>query len=141
MWVQIPLLSLKFSIDVKQKIYGEWLENSITTIDRRKGRDCTKIRKPVYLEQYKDSINEDVIKKETSKRGIKLLTKTRNVMTCSIRKLQTKLFEKHNISISFGTIYNLKLFYISFSTEKEKTLCKCKLCLNIREICLSDGSQ
>ena len=141
MWVRIPLPSLKFSIDVKQKIYDEWLENSITTIDRRKGRDCTKIRKPVYLEQYKDSINEDVIKKETSKRGIKLLTTTRNVMTCSIRKLQTKLFEKHNISISFGTIYNLKPFYISFSTEKEKILCKCKLCLTIREICLPDGSQ
>ena len=104
---------------MKQKICDEWLENSITTVDRRNGRDCTKIRKSVYLEQYKDLVN-DIIKEETCKRGIKSLTATRKIMTCSKRKLQTKLFEMHNISASLRTIYNLKPFYISFPTEKEK---------------------
>ena len=75
--------------------------------------------KSVYLEQYKDLVN-DIIKEETSKRVIKSLTATRKVMTCSIRKLQTKLFKMHNISASLRTIYNLKPFYISFPTEKEK---------------------
>ena len=128
---------------MKQKICDEWLENSITTVDRRNGRDCTKIRKSVYLELFKDLVNEDVIKEETSKIEIKLLTATKKVMTCSIRKLQTKLFEKYNISASLGTIYNLKPFYISFPTEKEKNLCMCKVCLNIGEKfdCLMDGSK
>ena len=83
---------------------------------------------------------EDVINEEASKRGTKLLTATRKVMTCSIRKLQTKLFEKHNINTSLGTIYNLEQFYISFPTETENILCMCKL-LNKREIRLPDGSQ
>lgn len=53
-------------------------------------------------------------------------------MTCTVRKLQTKLFEKHNITVSLGTVHNLKPFYVSFPTEKEKILCMCKFCLNTR---------
>lgn len=81
----------KFSIDVKLKIYDEWLENSITKVDRRNGQDSTKIRKSGYLEQYKDFVN-DVINEEASKRGIKLLIATRKVNNKnSITKQETRI--------------------------------------------------
>ena len=38
---------------------------SITTVDRRNGRDCTKIRDSEYLKRFKDLVNE-VIKEETN---------------------------------------------------------------------------
>ena len=114
------------------KIYDEWLENSITTVDKRNGRDCTKIRKSEHLKRFKDLVNEEVIKEETNKRGVKLFTATRKVMTCTIRKLQVKLFAKYKMNVSTGTIFKLKPFFISFPTEKEKILCMCKLRLNLR---------
>ena len=83
------------------------------------------------MNRFKDLVNEEVIKEETNKRGVKLFTATRKVMTCTIRKLQVKFFEKYNMNISIGTIFNLKPFFISFPTEKEKILCMCKLCLNL----------
>ena len=62
---------------------------------------------------------------------MKLFTATRKVMTCTIRKLQVKLFAKYKMNVSTGTIFKLKPFFISFPTEKEKILCMCKLCLNL----------
>ena len=61
-----------------------------TTIDRRNGRDCTKIRKAEYLKRFKNLLNKEVIKEETNKRGVKLFTATRKGMTCTI-KLQVKV--------------------------------------------------
>ena len=76
---------------MKLKIYDEWLENSITKVDRRNGQDSTKIRKSGYLEQYKDFVN-DVINEEASKRGIKLLIATRKVNNKnSITKQETRI--------------------------------------------------
>lgn len=63
--------------------------------------------------------------------GVKLFTAIRKVMTCTIGKIQVKLFEKYNMNVSIGTIFNLKPFFISFPTEKEKILCMCKLSLNL----------
>ena len=81
---------------------------------------------------FKGLVNEEVIKEETNKRGVELFTATTKVMTCTIRKLQVKLFENYNINVSIGTIFISKQFFISFPTEKEKMLCMCKLCLNLR---------
>ena len=87
----------KFSVDVKQKICDEWLKNSVTTVDRRNGQDCTRIRKSMYLEQYKDLVKE-----------------------CTVRKLKNKLFEKHHISASLGTIYNFETVLRIFSCRERK---------------------
>ena len=95
------------------------------------GEICTKIRKSEYLKRFKDLVNE-VIKEETNNRGIKSFTAIRKVMTCTIRKIQVKLFEKYSMNVSIGKIFNLKAFFMSFPTEKEKKLCMCKLCLNLR---------
>lgn len=95
------------------------------------GEICTKIRKSEYLKRFKDLVNE-VIKEETNNRGVKLFTAIRKVMTCTIRKIQVKLFEKYSMNVSIGKIFNLKPFFMSFPTEKEKKLCMCKLCLNLR---------
>ena len=64
------------------------------------------------MKRFKDLVNEEVIEEETDKREVKLITATRNIMTCTIRKLQVKLFEKYNMNVSIGTIFNLKPFFI-----------------------------
>ena len=85
------------------------------------GEICTKIRKSEYLKRFKDLVNE-VIKEETNNRGIKSFTAIRKVMTCTIRKIQVKLFEKYSMNVSIGKIFNLKPFFMSFPTEKEKKI-------------------
>ena len=40
--------------------------------------------------------------------------------------------EKHGLLLPIGTIWCYKSFYVTNSTEKEKQLCLCKLCLNER---------
>ena len=53
------------------------------------------------------------------------------VATATVRALQRKLIEQE-ISVSVGTILSLTPFYITYATDKELSLCLCKLCLNSR---------
>ena len=61
-----------------------------------------------------------------NKRGKLIISSSRRV-----KALQGKLSEL-NIEISVGTLLNLLPFFISFATEKEMTLCLCKICLNTK---------
>ena len=47
----------KLTIDTRQKIYDEWLENSIESVDCRSGRQEVRVGKLVYLQKYDDLIH------------------------------------------------------------------------------------
>ena len=87
-----------------------WIENSIPSVDFRSGRDCVKIRYDEYDKKYKHLNNKHPV--ETKKK--------------------TKLLHEGGYNIASGSIWNLKPFYLSGATDKEKVLCMCKLCLNFR---------
>ena len=61
----------------------------------------------------------------TNKRGCLIYQTNRMVLTCTVWEIQTKLFCS-GLSVSLGTTMSLK----PYPTDKEITLCLCKLCLN-----------
>ena len=51
------------------------------------------------------------------------------ILTCIVRNIHNKLTES-GVRVSLGKIMSLKPFFITYPTEKEISLCLCKLCLN-----------
>ena len=118
--------------DIKQLIYNEWKENSIYSVDRRNGCDKVKISKLNCIKKYNDIEKEELIEEEINTRGRLFYCCPRMIATCTLNQLKHKVYEKHRIEVSLGTMLNLKPFFITYATEKEKVLCMCKLCLNTR---------
>ena len=55
------------------------------------------------------------------------------ILAATIRELQDKLL-KNDINVYIGKMASIKPFFIMYATEKEMTLCICKLCLNAKMI-------
>ena len=72
------------SIDLKQMIYNEWIENSIPSVDCRNGRVSMKIRKINYTKQFSGIVNSPDLDEETNRRGIKMYTAPRRIITCTV---------------------------------------------------------
>ena len=51
------------------------------------------------------------------------------VVACPIRSIQGKVAEK-GYTVSLGKVLSLRPFFVTQPTEKELSLCLCKLCLN-----------
>ena len=51
------------------------------------------------------------------------------VVTCPVRSIQRKVAEK-DYTVSLGKVLSLRPFFVTYPTEKELSLCICKLCLN-----------
>ena len=88
------------------------------------------LSKREYIKKY-DTLQSDLVEmlEKRSKRGKLIISSGRRVATCTVKALQGKHSEL-NIDILVGTLLNLCPFFISFATEKEMTLCLCKICLN-----------
>ena len=120
----------------RQTILVTYVSHSILTVDRCNGHDRAKQRESEYVKFYDDlrMPAELTPEMETNKRGIKLVAVIKRVLTVTIPTLQKKLLEKVGQSLSLGTIFHYKPFFISYASEKEKVLCMCILCLNTREM-------
>ena len=115
---------------VRQKIYDMWVENAIPSTDNRNNRGQVKIPKLEFLRRYKDIKHKNVeLNEEVSKRRCKNIVGKRMIMTETVSALQKKLAEEELV-VSIGSILNMKPFYIAYATEKEMSLCLCKICLN-----------
>ena len=53
------------------------------------------------------------------------------VITCTIRALLKNLNDQ-GISVSFGKVLRLRPFFVTYPSDKEISLCLCKLCLNTK---------
>ena len=53
------------------------------------------------------------------------------ILTCTVRNIHNKLTES-GVRVSLGKVMSLKPFFITYPTEKEISLCLCKLCLNVK---------
>lgn len=58
-------------------------------------------------------------------------TANRMILTCTMRDIRKKLAQKA-INVSLGTVMNLRPFFVTYASDKELSLCMCKLCLNTR---------
>ena len=52
-------------------------------------------------------------------------------ITCTVRSILQQLTEQE-VTVSYGAMLSLRPFSITFVTEKEISLCLCKLCLDTR---------
>lgn len=125
----------RLSLSIRQTVLEMYVDHSILTVDRRNGRDRAKLCQTEYVKFYEDlTLPSDLtLEEETNKRGVKLVAVIKRVLTVTLR-LQKKLFEKLGQTLSIGTICQNKPFFITYASEKEKVLCMCILCLNIREM-------
>ena len=67
----------------------------------------------------------------TNKRGRTNYSANRMIVMSTVRSIKMKLVDK-DIQVSYGSILNLRPFFVTYATEKELSLCMCKLCLNVR---------
>ena len=120
------------SLQTKQSIYNMWIDNCTTSIDGRNGRNMVQISKRKYLEKY-GQLSPDSIKIEErqNKRGKLYFSSNRMILTCTVRSIQEKL-SKEGLTVSLGTVLSLRPFFVTYPTEKELSLCLCKLCLNMK---------
>ena len=88
------------------------------------------ISKRKYIEKYGSLSHEPIkIDERKNKCGQLYLASNRMVVTCPLRSIQGKVAEK-GYTVSLGLVLSLRLFFVTHPTEKELSLCLCKLCLN-----------
>ena len=122
------------SFEVQQCVYDTWLENCINSTDNRNGRVMINISQKQYKSKFGSLENKYIeIVKITSKRKKNILSANRMVVTCTLRGLQEKLLAKGH-KLSLGKIHSLRPFFVTYPSDKEMTLCMCKICLNIRMV-------
>ena len=113
----------------KQLVYDTWLSNTVVSTDRQ---NEVRMRKRVYVQKFNELSNSDInIEEVRSKRNILYVSAKRLIATCTVRTIHEKV-KASGISVSLGTVLSLKPFFIGYPTERELSLCLCKLCLNVR---------
>ena len=116
--------------EVQNIIYDTWIENCSASTNGRNGRNMVQISKRKYIEKYGIFSHESIkIGEHKNKRGQLYLASNRMVVTCPVRSIQRKVAEK-DYTVSLGKVLSLRLIFVTYPTEKELSLCICKLCLN-----------
>ena len=104
-----------------QKVHDLWIENSIPSVDCQNGRELVNCRKSEYIKKY-NNIKTSPPLDETSKTGTPVYKASRRIVTCTVGKMQSIVQEQYNVKISLGKINNLKSFFLTNATGKEKIL-------------------
>lgn len=121
----------KLPLETRQRIYDTWLENSQPSTDNRNNRCQVKLSAEEFEERFSGLTHKDVeIHHVVNKRGRNLVAVNRMIATTTARGIVKKLADK-GISVSLGSVINMKPFFITYATEKELSLCLCKLCINM----------
>ena len=116
--------------EVQKFIYDTWIENCTASTDGRNGRNMVQISKRKYIEKYGSLSHESIkIDEHKNQRGQLYLASDRMVVKCPVRSIQGKVAQKGS-TVSLGKVLSHRLFFVTYPTEKELSLCLCKLCLN-----------
>ena len=121
----------KLDLNTRQKIYDTWISNSQPSTDNRNNRCQVRISENEYNKRYSELENKDVeLETSVNKRGRKNVAANRMISTTTVKGIQKKLSDD-GLKVSIGSIINNKPFFITYATEKELSLCLCKLCINM----------
>ena len=121
----------KLNIETRQEIYDMWIQNAQPSTDNRNNRCQVKISEVQYIEKFSGLKNTNVeIEYTTNKRGRKNVAANRMISTTTTKGIIKKLSDK-GVEVPFGSVINNKPFFITYATEKELSLCLCKLCINM----------
>ena len=119
--------------DTKTVVQTFW-NHSIISVDRRNLRNSVNISKKKVSKVAVDVTEEDILVTVAStKRGFKYKA-DRYISTKSYLLLYKKFCDTHNIKISYGNFVQLKPFYITPPTSREKESCLCITFLNAHRL-------
>ena len=120
------------SLEVRQAVYDTWIDHTITSTDNRNNRATLQISKMEHLQRYHGIENKTVqVEEKKNKRGRVNMSENRMIVTETVRSMQKSLLEK-GIDVSIGSVLNLQPFFVTYASEKEMSLCLCKICLNTK---------
>ena len=125
-----------YTPEICNLIYNEWMESSVVSTDSHNNRGEVRISQAAYNENYGKfgiKIHGDIVP-FTSNRGIPMYKCSRRVTTKTYSTMQQHLETKHGLKISRGTLCALRPFCCVVPTDREKSLCMCKVCLNTRQL-------
>ena len=124
-------------ITLSSAIYLEWISSSVVSTDSHNSRGEVHISQAGYnnssVHQCGIKLFEE-IKPYTNKRNILMYRCPRMLTTMTVSMMQANIEKKLGKSVSRGSIYALKPFFCVEPTDREKSLCLCKICLNTRQI-------
>ena len=115
-------------LEVKQELYELWIENSIRSVNCRNGQQSIKISKLNYLKRYGNIINTPPLEEKLKER----CCSNKTTLDITVRLMKTLVKEKCGYDISLGKLNFLKPFFVTNATKKERVLCMCKCCLNMK---------
>ena len=121
----------KLTLEIRQAIYNTWLDNAQTSTDNRNNRCQVKISLEEYQEKYEGLVSDQVeLHHLVNRRGRKNVAANRMIATTTVRGVYKKL-KTQGINVALGSVLSNKPFFITYATEKELSLCLCKLCINM----------
>ena len=124
------------NVETHQEVYDFWKKNSITSVDRRNGRNKIKIPKMKYLSSCFQYISDNNIQEEAhvhkkTKNEKKYMSAQRMVQAETVEKMYANFVKEKSSKISKSTFFKYKPFYVEPATICEKESCLCSTCLNI----------
>ena len=120
------------SPEIRQAVYDTWIDHTVASTDNRNNRATVQISKMEYLQRYHGIENKTVqVEEKKNKRGRVNMSGNRMIMAETVRSMQKSLLGK-GIFVSIGSVLNLHPFFVTNASEKEMSLCLCKLCLNTK---------
>ena len=120
------------SLEVRQTVSDTWIDHTVASTDNRNNRATVQISKMEYLQRHHGIEYKIVqVEEKMNKRGQVNMSANRMIVTDTVRSMQKSMLEK-GIDVSIGSILNLQPFFVTYASEKEMSLCLCKLCLNTK---------
>lgn len=115
----------RYPLEVRQKVFDLYHNNSIITVDRRNGRDYSTMsldayRKFPYYVLKPSSVDVEIEIYSTKRNNQRMVRSIRRVSTLSTRSMLKSLSEVNLGNLSIGFVHSLKPFYIVNPTEREK---------------------
>lgn len=123
------------SSTVTNLVYNEWINSSIPSVDRRNDREWVTISQSNYNMKYHPlniDLHEEII--PSVRRNVPVYKAMRRITTMTFQMMKARMEKQHGFKVSIGMLAKCKPFFCQPPTEKEKSLCLCKICLNARQL-------
>ena len=118
--------------EVRQVIYDTWTDHSVASTDNRNNCASVPISKIENIQRY-NGIENKTVQLEESKNmcGQVNISANHMIVTETVCSIHKSLLDK-GFNASLGSVLNLKPFFVMHASEKEMSLCLCKLILNTK---------
>ena len=109
--------------EVRQAIYDTWIDHSVASTDNRNNCASVQISKKEYIQRYNRIENKTVqLEESKNKHGQVNISANCMIVIETVRSIHKSLWDK-GFNVCLGSVLNLKPFFITYTSEKEMSLC------------------